>query len=77
MNEMNKAIQEVVAEFVLACNKFPEFNSSHEGYSVILEELDELWEEVKKRPDMRDVKILRAEAKQVAAMALRFMVDLT
>lgn len=47
----------------------------HEGYAVILEELDELWEECKqKRPDPSR---MRAEAIQVAAMALRFAVDLT
>lgn len=47
----------------------------HEGYAVILEELDELWAECKKkRPD---VDALREEAIQVAAMALRFAIDLT
>ena len=45
----------------------------HEGYAVILEELDELWEEVKSQhPDRQR---MRAEAAQVAATALRFMVD--
>lgn len=50
------------------------FNSAHEGYAVILEELDELWDEVKKRE--HDYKKMYNEAKQVAAMAIRFMDDL-
>lgn len=47
--------------------------SAHEGYAVLLEELDELWAEVKKREP--DKARLRAEAIQVAAMALRFVMD--
>jgi len=47
----------------------------HDGYAVILEELDELWTEIKKKHP--DVEIIKKEARQVAAMALRFLVDLT
>ena len=53
-----------------------QFNSAHEGYAVILEELDELWEEVKKRRSFEDRTGMRKEALQVAAMALRFIYDL-
>lgn len=45
----------------------------HEGYAVILEELDELWEEVRARHHDKDS--MRKEALQVAAMALRFIAD--
>jgi lipid II:glycine glycyltransferase (peptidoglycan interpeptide bridge formation enzyme) len=48
------------------------FSSAHEGYAVILEELDELWELVKGHGEgYRNV--AKAEAKQVAAMAVRYM----
>jgi NTP pyrophosphatase (non-canonical NTP hydrolase) len=53
------------------------YNSPHEGYAVILEELDELFDEVKIKREHRDPGKMRAEACQVAACALRFMVDLT
>lgn len=47
------------------------YNSGHEGYAVILEELDELFEDVRgNRPDGAAF-----EACQVAATALRFMTD--
>lgn len=50
-------------------------NSAHEGYAVILEELDELWDEVKRRSNKRDPLKMRQEAIQVAAMAMRFVYD--
>jgi hypothetical protein len=47
--------------------------SAHEGYAVILEELDELWDEVKKQYPNKGRQL--EEAIQVAAMAARFMID--
>jgi hypothetical protein len=50
----------------------------HGGYAVILEELDEFWEEVKKfnLPKGRDTRPnMRTELIQIAAMALRTIRD--
>ena len=58
-------------ELAIAQSKFPAFKSDHEGYAVILEELDELWDAVK----ANNAKHARAEAVQVAAMAIRFILD--
>ena len=58
-----------------ACSRYSKFASAHEGYAVILEEMDELWAEVKKSPKNRDMAAMREEAVQVAAMALRFLID--
>jgi NTP pyrophosphatase (non-canonical NTP hydrolase) len=66
--------EEVASEVRRATTRHPPFNSAHEGYSVILEELDELWDEVKKR--QKNVATMREEAIQVAAMAVRFVLDL-
>ena len=62
----------VLEELSRARTKFPAgFHSGHEGYAVIQEELDELWQDVK-----RDRAFEAAcEAIQVAAMALRFIDD--
>lgn len=49
------------------------FRSQHEGYAVILEELDEMWDEVKTNNQERAV----CEAVQVAAMGCRFILDNT
>jgi len=50
------------------------FHSLHEGYAVILEELDELWDEVKKQKWSRPT--MTHEAIQVAASALRLAVQI-
>ena len=70
------ALRLIDEELSRACEKFNKYNSDHEGYAVIKEELDELWEEVKTKRSERDRDKLRNEAMQVATTALRFMVDL-
>lgn len=67
---------EIQAELDRARDKFPDFNSAHEGYAILLEEVEELWAEIKinQRVPLRDERI-RSEAVQVAAMAMRFLVD--
>jgi NTP pyrophosphatase (non-canonical NTP hydrolase) len=70
-----KLVDAIRQEYSLAAAKFPPFNSAHEGYAVILEELDELWEEIKRKKEDRDLAAMRKEAIQVAAMALRFVRD--
>ena len=50
-------------------------HSAHEGYSVILEEVDELWEEVKQHRTLEHLAAMRKEAIQVAAMAIAFVVE--
>ncbi len=49
--------------------------SAHHGYAVILEELDELWDEVKQQHGGNQVRLL-AEALQVSAMGMRFIIDI-
>ena len=56
---------------------FDKLQSVHQGYGLLLEELDELWDEIKKKNDLRNTKAMREEAKQLAALAIRFMTDLT
>ena len=52
------------------------FHNQHEAYAVILEEVDELWDEIKKNQKKYDLPAQRAEAKQAAAMLVRLMVEL-
>ncbi len=49
------------------------FSGSHEGYAVILEEVEELWEQVKRK--QRDFKKMEKECIQIAAMAIKFIED--
>lgn len=68
-------LDEVAAELDRARSKFPRFNSPHEGWAVIREELDELWEHVCAN-DGRGERAF-AEAIQIAAMAVRYAHDLS
>lgn len=71
-----KPFNELVAEEVAtARSKHAPINSVHEGYAVILEELDEVWEEVKKKTKERDLPHLLKELVQVSAMAQRTAED--
>ncbi len=67
---------EVVAEVAAAQENHGEFRSPHEGFAVLKEEVDELWDEVKKKKGEREYEEMREEALHVAAMALRFIVDI-
>lgn len=62
----------VAAELDWAMRHHGPMNSGHEAYAVILEELDEMWEEVKTNRH----EAMIGEVVQVAAMALRLLADL-
>lgn len=72
--ELKDAMLKVEYELKDARRTFPSFNSYHEGYAVIKEELDELWEVIKSKD--RNAVDIEEEAKQIAAMGIRFMCDL-
>lgn len=71
---LDEALAAVRREYLRAVEKFPAFNSAHEGYAVIREEVDELWDDVKANAPREQAK---KEAIQVAAMALRFITDVS
>ena len=49
LDRADKAISLIIREFARATSMNGAFHSAHEGYAVILEELDELKEEVWKK----------------------------
>ncbi len=61
-------------ELFEAVRQFPPFNSPHEGYAVIREELEELWEHAKSNTGLSPEAL--QEAIQVATMAVRYFIDL-
>lgn len=65
-------MNEVMGETSKAMGMWPPMNSAHEGWGVLSEEMDELWEHVKLKQQSRDLAAMRKEAIQVAAMAIRF-----
>ena len=75
--ERELILNDISEELSTSMVRLGKFNSSHEGYAMILEEVRELEREVFKRKIMRDERQMMQEAKQVAAMAIRFMMDLS
>lgn len=74
---ISKVVDVVVGELEKAMCKHGPINSQHEAYSVILEELGEFWEEVRKAQNSKVVSVeARKELVQIAAMAIRTLIDL-
>ena len=71
--EAQIALKAIEAEYIRATRKFGPFASTHEGWAVIREELDELWDAIKANAETHE---LRKEAIQIGAMALRFLTDM-
>lgn len=67
--------REVAAEVNSGLLEWPPFNSAHEGFAVLLEEVDELKAHVWTNQKRRDLIAMRKEAVQVAAMAIRFALE--
>lgn len=68
---MKDIVALIVDELRRANKVYKPFNSAHEGYAVMLEEMDELFDEIrKKRPDKNR---MQDEAIQVGAMAIKFI----
>jgi NTP pyrophosphatase (non-canonical NTP hydrolase) len=75
MSDVKTIIADVLLELDGAIENWPKFNSAHEGYAILAEEMDELWDQVKVNQKRRDLDKMYSEAKQVAAMAIRYMID--
>lgn len=70
------ALNQIAEELVRARGLHKPLNSAHEAYAVILEEVDELWDEVRKRGNRRDRESMRLELVQIGAMCARALTDL-
>ena len=68
-------IDAVEVELREAVENYGPIRSFHEGYAILREEVDELWDEIKVKPGYRNKELMRKEAVQVAAMAVRFILD--
>lgn len=76
MSKFLKAAEEARLEAEEAAAIWPAMNSAHEGLGVLWEEFEELKAHVWTNQKKRDPEAMRAEAIQVAAMAIRFAVEI-
>lgn len=66
-------IEAIAQEYKAARERFKPMRGPHEGYAVILEELDEMWDAIK----ANNIPEARKECLQVAAMCLAFLLEVT
>ena len=74
--KFDQAIKFIETEFLRASDLYPDLHSNHEAYAVIKEEIDELWDEIKKSKDVRGNKEIRKELIQIGAMVVRYLDNL-
>ena len=65
----DKVLSDFCVEINFGVEKFGDYNSRHEAYAVILEEVDELWDALKTKNS--DLVHIYSEALQVAATSYR------
>ena len=75
-DEITELSLDIQVELMTACEKFPAIHSAHEAYGVLAEEMAEFFDEVRKSPRKRDDDAMRHELIQIAAMAMRAIIDL-
>jgi hypothetical protein len=68
-------LADVATEVLRAQAMHHALNSAHEAYAVILEELDEYWQEVKRKRQDQNHQAMYNELVQIAAMAARAAID--
>lgn len=74
-SHMSGLFEEIEAEALMGAKRFGLFNSAHEGFAVLLEEVDELKAHVWAKQKNRNLIAMKREAIQVAAMAIRFALE--
>lgn len=74
--DSNEAWVSVNKEYKKASHEFRSIISPHEGLAIIQEEFEELKAEVFKNHKLRDQGQMKKEATHLAAMAMRFLIDL-
>lgn len=73
---IDEALKQIEEEFYRASDLYPDLHSNHEGYAVIKEEIDELWDAIKKSKDVKGNNHIRHELIQIGAMAVRYLNNL-
>lgn len=72
-----KYLNEIKNELERASTMYHKYHSDHEGFAVLLEEVDELWDAVRlKQSDPTRKEKIKEELIQIAATAHRYLNDM-
>ncbi|GAH19263.1 unnamed protein product [marine sediment metagenome] len=71
---VNLASSSFIGAYYKAREIHAPMQSLHEGYAIIKEEFDELWDEIKRYPNHKNSDV-RKEAIQMGAMIIAFLVE--
>jgi hypothetical protein len=69
--DLQALLSDIREEVIRSTAKYRPMRSAHEGYAILREEVDEMWDAIK----ANELWEARREALQVAAMAIRFLID--
>jgi len=72
----DEALKQIEQEYLRASDLYPDLHSNHEAYAVIKEEVDELWDAIKKNKDTKGNNQIRHELIQIGAMVVRYLDNL-
>lgn len=76
VTNIGKSIKTIIAEYNHIIIRHAPFHSTYEGWALIKQKVDELWEEIKKEEAGDSKEVMMKEAAQIGAMAMRFIIDL-
>lgn len=76
VTNIGKSIKTIIAEYNHTIVKHAPFHSTYEGWALIKQKVDVLWEEIKKEEAGGSKEVMIKEAAQIGAMAMRFIIDL-
>lgn len=68
---MKSFLEKVSEECQKALKKHGPTKSLHEGYGILMEEVDEFWDEVKLKPENRNIKNIKLELVQIASTCMK------
>lgn len=75
IKNIGKAVKLLISEYNRLAKKAP-LHNNHEGWAVLREELDDLWNEIKKKDPDRSRDAICKEVVSLGAVAMRFIVEL-
>jgi hypothetical protein len=76
ITNIGKAIRLIIPEYNQIICKSPPLQNTYEGWAMLEQGMEELWDEIKKDKKVQSPEQMRREAIFISATAMRFMIDL-